>query len=203
MVYRREASPAVAADEAGCLAFGSDRPEPRYGIYFLHDRTGTLTQNASQVVAAAEAWCLALGSNRAEDIAFVKSEIHKAWAATEPRRTEVTGEKGAPTADKNELLPAVTSGVGPRGAGKDGAVRGEGRGERVVRGSRRREGDGARMTVESLLAADVEAGTSLFWVKVWGAVRRGAVWGGWVGYGFAAVLLWGLGRCYTVSVWLG
>lgn len=139
-------------------------------------------KNVSQVVAAAEAWCLLFGSNRPEDIAFVVAEIRKAWAAAELRRIGTPGEKKTRTASKSEELPAVTSSMGSLGVGGDRTEKAEGKGERVVVETRRREGGGKRMTVESPLAADVEAGTSLFWVQVWccfggrfAAVRWGAV----------------------------
>lgn len=167
---------------------------PRAAIHFLATNTAPrLSQKTpSQVVAAAEAWCLALGSDRPEDIAFVKAEIRKAWTAAEPRRIEVTEKKGTTTVGKDEQLPADTSGVGSLGAEVDSTMKREGRGERVAVESRRRGGEGGKMTVESPLATDVEAGTSLFWVKVWcGSVRccdlerlgGGTVCGGAVGFG--------------------
>lgn len=126
-----------------------------------------IANTASQVVAAAEAWCLLFGSNRPEDIAFVVAEIRKAWAAAEPRRIGTAREKGTITASKSEEPPAVTSGMGSLGVGGDRTEKAEGKGERAVVKTRRRKGRGEGMTVESPLAADVEAGTSLFWVQVW------------------------------------
>lgn len=132
------------------------------------------------MLAAAEAWCLALGSNRPEDIAFVIAEIRTAWTAAEPRRIEMArGEQGVipaaqhaiqqkkilPTkyATKHEETPIVTSGGDSLGVGIGVARNGEAKGAAVASQSRKRE----RMTVETALAPDVEAGTSLFWVQVW------------------------------------
>ncbi|CAB1097437.1 unnamed protein product [Ectocarpus sp. CCAP 1310/34] len=128
--------------------------------------------------AAAAAWCREFGTNRPEDMAFVEAEIEKAIESGTAAAAGVNERQHAPTAalePREEGRSAAVSGAREELLqSKDSELSDEGgvrpnRSDRGDSSSRRRTKRGTaekRLTLSSVLAPDVETGTSIFWVKV-------------------------------------
>lgn len=129
------------------------------------------------VAAAAREWCAAFGTDRAEDIFFVEAEIRKAVVAAKAATAAAaaTGDAGsdrftsleaAQNRPRGNLERPETAGVSRTGGKSDGRetrhdehATGGGRGKKERRRAK-------RLSIASVLAPDVEKGTSMFWVKV-------------------------------------
>ncbi|CAM9692581.1 unnamed protein product [Ectocarpus sp. 13 AM-2016] len=141
------------------------------------------------IAAAAAAWCREFGANRPEDISFVEAEIKKAVesGAAAAASAAVRPTAAAASVNGRQLNSAVTSEAREEGRSaavsgareellqrKDSELSDEGgvrpkRSDREDSSSRRRTKRGTaekRLTLSSVLAPDVETGTSIFWVKV-------------------------------------
>lgn len=145
------------------------------------------------IAAAAAAWCREFGANRPEDKAFVEAEIEKAVesvaaagstsAALRPTAATagVNGRHPPTAASKasNEGRSAAVSGARELVRRKDSELSDKdgvppNRSDREDSSSRRRTTRGTaeeRLTLSSVLAPDVQKGTSIFWVKVSGVHR--------------------------------
>ncbi|CBJ28204.1 expressed unknown protein [Ectocarpus siliculosus] len=142
-----------------------------------------------EIAAAAAAWCREFGANRPEEIAFVETEIEKAVeSAAEAAEASAAVRPAAATAGVNGRYHAPTAASGAREEGHSAAVSGarellqrkeselsDKDGVRPKRsdledsssrGKMRRGTVEERLTLSSVLAPDVEKGTSIFWVKV-------------------------------------
>ena len=134
------------------------------------------------VAAAAREWCGAFGTHRAEDIAFVEAEIGKAVAAAAVAEATAAAATAAADADaeRDQLMSSEAaqdrqrSALGrPEASGLSGTInessRREGRQEHTTSGEKERKREkrkADRLTITSVLAPDVEKGTTMFWVKV-------------------------------------
>ncbi|CAM9792130.1 unnamed protein product [Ectocarpus sp. 4 AP-2014] len=144
------------------------------------------------IATAAAAWCREFGANRLEEIAFVEDEIEKAVesaaAAAAAAAASAAVRPTASTAGVNGRQHAPTAASGSREEGHSAAVSGArellqrkeselsdndgvrpNRSDLEESSSRRRTRRGTageRLTLSSVLAPDVEKGTSIFWVKV-------------------------------------
>lgn len=100
----------------------------------------TMPTRNSQIRAAAEAWCAAFGSRSENHLGFVEREIRKALAAREDKRQRPVPDEVAQ--DRTDAVNEVGSDANaPRGTGD-------------------------HLDLDSILAADVEKGTDVFWMEV-------------------------------------
>ncbi|CAN0154673.1 unnamed protein product [Ectocarpus sp. 6 AP-2014] len=160
----------------------------------LEDEWGEKEENKKEAIAAAAStWCREFGANRPEDIAFVEAEIEKAVESAAEAAAAAAAASAAvrptvATAGVSGRQHALTAASEARKEGHSAAVSGDREllqrkelelsdkdGVRPKRSdpedssSRRKMRRGTveeRLTLSSVLAPDVEKGTSIFWVKV-------------------------------------
>eukprot|EP00903_Cladosiphon_okamuranus_P010587 g10011.t1 len=178
----------VAADDANDSSGQEQRNEG--GVDEEAGERGGQTKEELQeeaVAVAAREWCGAFGSVRAEDIAFVEAEIRKAVAAAEAATAATAtataaAAAGDPVSDGSPSASAEATQNGQRDilerpeaagvlsrTGDEPDARVTRQEEHATAGSTANK-DGRerskRLTINSILAPDVEKGTSMFWVKV-------------------------------------
>ncbi|CAN0408685.1 unnamed protein product [Ectocarpus sp. 12 AP-2014] len=167
---------------------GREGEEEEWGLEGEWEEEAEETKKEA-IAAAAAAWCREFGANRPEEMAFVEAEIEKAIESGAAAAASAAVRPTAAAAGVHGGQHDPTAASGAREEGRSAAVAGareellqrkdselsdEGgvrpkRSDREDSSSRRRTKRGTaekRLTLSSVLAPDVETGTSIFWVKV-------------------------------------